>query len=119
LAWSLLAVLTACGSDPMTDSAKRLQTMTVPPGAKGFPVAVHRTEHAVQASWITETDWSWTGYRDWVQPRLAREFDLVSAADGGLTFRRVASGDVFTLDVQRLTVNPVLRVRFTLRGEAY
>jgi len=55
---------------------------------------------------------------DWVQPRLAREFDLVSAADGGLTFRRVA-GDVFTLDVQRLTADPALRVRFTLRGEAY
>lgn len=109
---SLVAVITACTSDPITASAKRLQTLTVPPGAKGFPVLLSRTQYAVQASWVVETERSWTDYSDWLQLRLGRQFDVVRATDGGLTFRRVASGDVFTLDVQPIAANPALRVRF-------
>lgn len=99
-------------SDPLNQEILQIYHLTVPgSGQIVEPLnAVRRPEYA-SARWEFKVDSSWSSYKEWIVRNLPEGYQDLQMSESLLRFRKVLLGDVYRMDIQKLTSRNSVRVR--------
>jgi hypothetical protein len=97
---SLCVGLWGC-ADSVDRAARRAYELTLPALSDGSGWSISRDASGRVATWQVRIEGSWDTYAQWVQPRLMKEFDSVTAlGTQRLQFGKSLTGDVYTLELR-------------------
>ena len=99
-------------SDPLNQEILQLYHTTVPGSGQIVESLqiVRRPEYA-SARWEFKVDSSWTSYKEWIARNLPEGYQDVQKSESLLRFRKVLLGDVYRMDIQKLTSRNSVGVR--------
>jgi hypothetical protein len=99
-------------SDPLNQEILQVYHLTVPGSGQIVEAlnTVWRPEYA-SARWEFKMDSSWTSYKEWIARNLPEGYQDVQKSESLLRFRKVLLGDVYRMDIQKLTSRNSVGVR--------
>jgi hypothetical protein len=88
-------------ADSVERAARRTYESTLPAPSDGSGWSISRDGTGRVARWQVRMGGSWDEYKQWVRPRLMKEFKEIASVDTQrLQFAKSLDGDVYTLELR-------------------
>ena len=90
---------------------------TTPPDAiMTDTTQIDKNPNRVVSIWAFQSSGDWKEYAEWVTKNLTGRYKLITTEENVLNFRRSLTGDIFDLQIQNSSINPLhVRVDFIAR----
>jgi hypothetical protein len=99
-------------SDPLNQEILQLCHVTVPGSVRIVePLQTVRRPEYASARWEFKVDSSWSSYKEWIVRNLPEGYQDLQKSESLLRFRKVLLGDVYRMDIQKLTSRNSVRIR--------
>lgn len=124
LAVYLMFSAIGCNSSSTSDfdfeqAAASIRASTTPKDARVVNVvATSHSDFHIESSWEVESNSTWKEYTEDVRGRLPSGYALKKAEAESFFFYKSLDRDSLTVEVQRISVGPPIRVRVTFRASA-